>query len=235
MRIQRPCGKHYRHREDQEQRRQNATGATLVEADDGEAAALHVVADDRRNQKARDHEDVDADITARKARYAGMKQHDRQNRDGAQPVNVAAIGGQDRFPIVAGFATAQRRGRITDITATQARAGAVPLPYGEIGGTTTRSLAIGPSGSLLGPRGTTPSVRVGRFFQRPLMISLPSARDGARMTAVGRERSLSFVEPGPNTRERVVSDQGGARGNEGLSRLAGIDNVGGRIRKRRRV
>jgi hypothetical protein len=66
------------------------------------------------------------------------------------------------------------------------------------GYTSIRSREFGPVGSSPRSRGRTPSVRIGRQFQRPLMIPLQSARHGAPMTAGGR--ILALAAPGVNVR-----------------------------------
>ena len=79
-------------REHGEKRGEDPPQPALVEAQKREPPRLGLAQQDRGDQKARDHEeDVDADIAAGQAE-PGMKEHDRHDREGAQPVDIGAIG-----------------------------------------------------------------------------------------------------------------------------------------------
>ena len=83
--------------EDGDQRRQDAAGAALVEAGDGEAPRGEVAQQDAGDQVAGDHEeDVDAEPAAGEGGEAGVEEDDREDGDGAQAVDLAApaVGGR---------------------------------------------------------------------------------------------------------------------------------------------
>ena len=83
--------------EDGDQRRQDAAGAALVEAGDGEAPGGEVAQQDPGDQVAGDHEeDVDAEPAAGEGSEAGVEEDHREDGDGAQAVDLAAPAVGDR-------------------------------------------------------------------------------------------------------------------------------------------
>jgi hypothetical protein len=91
-----------------EQRGGNAADAPVVEASDRHLPRFDVAGQLPRDEKARDDEEhVDPDEAAGKPRHAAMEQQHSQNRDGAQTVDVGAIGARmdarRRFGIVCGL------------------------------------------------------------------------------------------------------------------------------------
>ena len=76
----------------EEERRQNAPGAPLVESDEAEAAVFIFIEDDRRDQIAADHEEnVDPDKASRKSGDASVKEDHRQDRNGSQAVDLRSV------------------------------------------------------------------------------------------------------------------------------------------------
>ena len=75
------------------QRRQQPAHPALVESRKGERAACHFRLDDPGDQISGDHEeDIDADKAAEHRRRLEMERDHREHGDGAQPVDVFAIG-----------------------------------------------------------------------------------------------------------------------------------------------
>jgi hypothetical protein len=81
------------------QRGQQPAHPPLVELREGKTAARYVRLDDPGNQVSGDHEeDIDADVAAENRRRLEMEGDHRQHGDGAQPVDVFAIGApHDRY------------------------------------------------------------------------------------------------------------------------------------------
>src|SRR6185295_867646 len=93
-------------RQQHQQRGHDATHAPFVEAAHREPAGEDLAMDDLRDQVARQHEeDVDAEKAARQVVVREMEQHHRQDRDGAQPVDVRAISGTPAQEIALSAAT----------------------------------------------------------------------------------------------------------------------------------
>ena len=85
--------------EHRKQGREDSADATLIKSEDGERALLHFAPDEVRDQKpGDDEEDIDPDEPAGERRDLVMKEHHRQDRDRAQPIDVGAIAraGADR-------------------------------------------------------------------------------------------------------------------------------------------
>ena len=77
-----------------DERRQDAAGAALVEAGEQEAPFAQVAREDAGDQEAGDDEkDVDAEVAAGEGGEAGVKEDHRNDGDGAQPVDVTAVAG----------------------------------------------------------------------------------------------------------------------------------------------
>jgi hypothetical protein len=76
-----------------QQRREDAPDAPRIEAGHAEPALLQFAQQDARDQVAgNDEEDVDADEAAGQERREGVEQDHRQHGDGAQAVDVRAVG-----------------------------------------------------------------------------------------------------------------------------------------------
>jgi hypothetical protein len=91
-RQQEPGSEPRDHEQHREQRRQQPAHAPLVEAGEREPARVDLVADQARDQEPRDDEEhVDADEAAGENAGARVKQHDRNDRDRPQPVDVGTV------------------------------------------------------------------------------------------------------------------------------------------------
>ncbi|HEY2228059.1 MAG TPA: hypothetical protein VGI22_10035 [Xanthobacteraceae bacterium] len=77
---------------DGQERWNDPPDAALIEPRDRERPCLHRIEKDSRDQVARDHEkDVDPDEAAGHDRAAKMKQHDQDDGDRAQPIDLGPI------------------------------------------------------------------------------------------------------------------------------------------------
>ena len=82
-----------RQRHHRVERGQQPAHPALVELRKGKRAVFYFRLDDPGDQIARDHEeDIDADKAAEHRRRLEMERDHRQNRDGAQPIDIFAIG-----------------------------------------------------------------------------------------------------------------------------------------------
>ncbi len=91
-RQQEPRSEHRDHEQHREQRRQQPAHAPLVEVCEREPARIDFVADQARDQEPRDDEEhVDADEAAREGADARVKQHDGNDRDRPEPVDVGTV------------------------------------------------------------------------------------------------------------------------------------------------
>ncbi len=99
-----PCRQ--RDENNQDKHREDAPGASGVEAHQAETARRRAAIDDAADQEPRnDEKDVDPDVTGTEGPNLGVKQDHGRNRNGTQPVNVRAIDRRLAIPIVgtAGF------------------------------------------------------------------------------------------------------------------------------------
>lgn len=75
-----------------QQRRQDSAAPPGVEQEERKARLLQILANDRGDQKAGDHEeDVYADETLREEVRIRVKDHDQRHRDGPQCVDVLPV------------------------------------------------------------------------------------------------------------------------------------------------
>ena len=92
QRAQVVVGRHDRDDDDQARGGDDPSGPAAVEADEGRVSCpLPLPEEDAGDDEpGNDEEDIDADVATGKSRYAGVKEDDQENGDGADPLDVGS-------------------------------------------------------------------------------------------------------------------------------------------------
>jgi hypothetical protein len=86
---ERQCGRHHKH---EEERRKNPSRSTFVKLDDREISGLDLSQQERRDEEPRDDEEhVHADETAAQAAQPVVVEHDRQDRQRPESVQIGPV------------------------------------------------------------------------------------------------------------------------------------------------